>query len=201
LNAQHAIQVLSTWTHISTMPDSGVQSQNVIDCGTGWIYSDDFGCILFNTDYTKYNLNWAQAQVECELMDGFLVEIEGEKAQEFLKSEIKFLETIVGKHSYWTGATDFGSEGNWIWIASRRPVNYTSWENNRPNQTTHNEDDCVLLDCGASNTQCDWRDYTCTNGGLNDLTTSFICQKYGDANESTTMASTTTGAWSTTTIA
>jgi len=174
--------------------DSGVQSQHVIDCGSGWIYADyadNLGCILFNTDISKYNLTWEQAQEECELMDGFLVEIEGEKAQQWLKSEIKFLETIVGKHSYWTGATDFGSEGNWIWIASRRAVNYTSWDNNRPNKTTHNHDDCVLLDCGESNSQCDWRDYTCNNGVWNDFTTSFICQKYGDEIVSTTVAPST----------
>lgn len=49
----------------STMPDSGVQSQNVIDCGTGWIYSDDFGCILFNTDYTKviFQINTSDAYI------------------------------------------------------------------------------------------------------------------------------------------
>merc|ERR1719270_3255816 len=69
--------------------DSPQQLQDVIDCGTGWIFSDELGCILINTDNQKTNLTWAEAQVECESMDGFLVEIYGEKEQEYLKSEIK----------------------------------------------------------------------------------------------------------------
>jgi len=166
--------------------DSPQQLQDVIDCGTGWIFSDELGCILINTDNKKTNLTWAEAQVECESMDGFLVEIHGEKEQEFLKSQIKFLETLIGRHSYWIGATDFGKEGDWIWIASRQPVTYSSWDANRPNQEAPNQDDCVLLDCWKSNSQCDWRDYSCNKGTFHDYSTSFICQKYEETIESTT---------------
>ena len=33
--------------------DSPQQLQDVIDCGTGWIFSDELGCILINTDNKK----------------------------------------------------------------------------------------------------------------------------------------------------
>ena len=40
----------------------------------------------------KMNLTWVQAQSECEMVDGFLVEIYGKKEQKFLSTEIEFLE-------------------------------------------------------------------------------------------------------------
>jgi len=173
--------------------------QNKLDCGNGWIHADELGCILFNSDSSKMNLTWVQAQTECELIDGFLVEIYGEKEQKFLRTQIDFLETLVGRHSYWIGATDFGKDGDWMWITSRNPVNYSSWEDGRPNDIPHNSDDCVLLDCSKDDSKCNWRDFNCNEGTISQYSTSFICQKYNDTIKSTTETITTTEFKTTTT--
>jgi len=149
----------------------------VIDCGSGWIYADTFGCIYINPDMNKVNLSWIEAQEECEKIDGYLVEVLSEKEQEFLKTEINYLQTFLGSHNYWIGATDLGKEGEWFWMTSRIPVSYTSWSGKRPNFQNGNSDDCILLDCSNGNSDCLWRDDSCHEDKLGPYSTSFICQK------------------------
>jgi len=171
----------------------------VIDCGSGWIYADTFGCIYINPDLNKVNLSWIEAQEECEEIDGYLVEVLSEKEQEFLKTELNYLQTFLGSHNYWIGATDLGKEGEWFWMTSRKPVTYTSWAGNSPNTQNGNSDDCILLDCSNENLDCLWRDDSCHENKLDPYSTSFICQKNNQAVRSTTETTPTeypTGSWS-----
>jgi len=149
----------------------------VIDCGSGWIYADTFGCIYINPDLNKVNLSWIEAQEECEEIDGYLVEVLSEKEQEFLKTELNYLQTFLGNHNYWIGATDLGKEGEWFWMTSRKPVAYTSWSGKGPNTHNGNSDDCILLDCSNGKSDCLWRDDSCHENKLDPYSTSFICQK------------------------
>ena len=72
--------------------------------------------------------SWTDARSSCEKMGGYLVTVTSEEERLFLMNNI-FQDS---RQSFWAGATDFETEGQWKWITGE-PLNYTDWARGEPN--------------------------------------------------------------------
>jgi len=81
-----------------------------MECPEGWLYGGQLGCFHFNTDMNKMGLSWIDAQIECEIQDGYLAEAKTQEVHIFLKSATTVLEEFTGKMQWWIGLTDMGHE-------------------------------------------------------------------------------------------
>ena len=65
---------------------------------------------------------------------------------DLLVADLYFLEDIVGKLDWWTGANDIGSEGSWKWQSSLDSVGSYVLYGNEPNNGAAS--DCMYLNDG-----------------------------------------------------
>merc|ERR1712126_66404 len=109
----------------------GVAGNN--PCPIAWVMAThvDMGCLLFNS--TKA-YTWEEAYEYCYTQENAtLVEFSTEEQMEFLWMEMNVLGDHEGRHYSWTGGTDIGREGEWIWMKSLTPVADFLWYSNYPN--------------------------------------------------------------------
>ncbi|XP_055600601.1 lectin subunit alpha-like [Uranotaenia lowii] len=87
------------------------------------------------TDFTIFleEVTWFKAREICAKNNQRLVSIESLEKQ---NEVVAFLARNVrqARISLWIGATDFGQEGQFRWINSGRPMDYTRWAKGEPNQ-------------------------------------------------------------------
>lgn len=76
--------------------------------------------------------DWFDAEAEAVLDGGHLVTINDQ-------AENDWLAATFGGDEFWTGFTDWGSEGNWYWI-SGEPVTFTNWDSQQPDNGLGGED-------------------------------------------------------------
>ncbi|KAJ8304900.1 hypothetical protein KUTeg_018483 [Tegillarca granosa] len=72
-----------------------------------------------------------------------------------------------GNIGYYIGGSDMSTEGNFIWMHSRQPFNYTDWKQGMPD-SHGNHEDCVHL---YPLFHFQWNDIQCSTPGY------FICEK------------------------
>merc|ERR1712126_68675 len=96
------------------------------ECPEGWIFAGDI-CYYFNTEQSRMNLSWINAQAECENIGGYLAEPQIEGEQDFLKSMAKFIQETGQLSNWWIGLSDISNEGSWYWIHSEKPIVFSSW--------------------------------------------------------------------------
>jgi hypothetical protein len=65
--------------------------------------------------------------------------------------------------SWWIGANDIDSEGNWEWVPDKRSLDFPNWASNEPVTDTN-------INCARLYNDRKWRTQIC--GGV----TSFICE-------------------------
>jgi hypothetical protein len=110
-------------------------------CEEGWIDLSiaGMGCLQFgNTTIT----GWDNALNYCFDQSAHLLEITTENELQFLQGTMNILEDVVGKRLWWTSATDFGTQGVWIWESSYTEVGEFIWQGNNPGDTGYN---CMII--------------------------------------------------------
>ncbi|RUS86136.1 hypothetical protein EGW08_006084 [Elysia chlorotica] len=101
------------------------------------------------------------ADLRCEVMGGYLLEIENKAEYDFVFSFVKG----VGGDNFFTGANDITNEGVWTYWHSGQTVKYPNWHPGQPNNYNGNEDCMEMrISVNASN---DWH---CTAGAK------FVCE-------------------------
>lgn len=81
------------------------------------------------------------------------------------------------KHPFWTAGTDQAEEGTFFWLTTGRPVIYSNWHHDQPNNGggTGNREDCLeLTNFEDADKPFKWNDYQCRNPAY------FVCQTWRD---------------------
>merc|ERR1711973_270376 len=108
-------------------------------CPSGW----DMGCLYFNS--TKALASWDDSASMCQMAtpNATLVEILTELQMDFVQNNIELLEAHESPRYWWTGATDVGMNGRWMWAPSSTPVEDFIWAPGYPkNQLPSN---CMMI--------------------------------------------------------
>ncbi|KAK7494791.1 hypothetical protein BaRGS_00013918 [Batillaria attramentaria] len=109
------------------------------DCPRGWTFYGD-SCYIYNNDeYT-----WFDAEAECRVLQGRLVEIHSAAENNFLTSMV----SSHGGSAVWISLEDFAIEGEYVWSTTRKLPDYTNWRDGEPNNSGGHED-CVTLVAGG----------------------------------------------------
>merc|ERR1711892_326667 len=123
-------------------------------CLSGWVQATwvDLGCLLFNTTTL---VDWEEAATACQAVEnGRLVEIQTEEQMEFVQMQLDVIDNHEANSNWWTGGTDLGREGNWIWIGSLTPVPDFVFYTGQPNGgKTYN---CLYLAASVGYEGSDW---------------------------------------------
>lgn len=85
----------------------------------------------FNGHYYKlydYGFKWDDVEALCESMGGYIVTVTSAEEQDFIETLLSDGE----KQTYWLGATDEQSEGEWHWVTGE-PFSYENWALGEPN--------------------------------------------------------------------
>ena len=105
--------------------------------------------------------NIEDSDYQCELLGGYLAELNDRNEYYFVFNYVKDLEGI----KFMTGGNDREVEGKWKFYHSQTDVIYPNWYRGQPDSAGGNED-CLMIriNFGASN------DAPC------DVTAKFICE-------------------------
>ncbi|KXJ67998.1 hypothetical protein RP20_CCG006736 [Aedes albopictus] len=116
-------------------------------------------------------LNWIGAVQYCNRIGMRLAVINSEA------KNLAVLETIqtaneggIELSNAWIGASDISREGTFVWLATGRPVNYTNWSENNPDNDEGTEN-CVEI-ANQRYTQWKWR----WNDNKCDAIQNFVCE-------------------------
>ena len=103
----------------------------------GW-ESFDSHCYMFASN----TLSWDEAWAACKSENSYMVELN-------YASEIQYVAGHKSFHgeTFWVGANDKETEGNFIWQKSSKKVNADFWRHGEPNNAGN--EDCVQMYSGA----------------------------------------------------
>lgn len=90
---------------------------------------------IFNTF-----LSWPEARDKCVELGGQLATVKNADENEFILA----LASRASSDSFWLGATDEASEGNWVWVDGT-PVTFTNWAPEQPSNHDQAEHYLYLL--------------------------------------------------------
>merc|ERR1712126_436427 len=112
-----------------------VEGMSSGSCPSGWVDDASFvdmGCLFFNS--TKALASWDDSASMCQMAtpNASLVEILNETQMAFVQMNIELLEAHEAPRHWWTGATDVGINGRWIWAPSSTPVEDFIWHTGYP---------------------------------------------------------------------
>lgn len=120
--------------------------------------------------FANLEVDWHEAEFECiTIHGGYLVEIESSSENNFIVQEAKrhhALDHSDHNYGYWIGGPDIEVEGEYIWMKSKHPFNFTDWAARQPDNQRH--EDCVHLN---GNYGFRWNDAPCS------LKAYYICEK------------------------
>jgi cysteine-rich repeat protein len=114
-------------------------------------------------------LTWDEARAVCQSMNGDLVSINSELEQYYIE---QMMDPAL---SYWIGATDRISEGDWRWVDGTKfwqgdfngtPYGYSNWNSDEPNNYDGDEDYAGIY----GNTYYRWNDFSGT------VVNNYICE-------------------------
>ena len=133
-------------------------------CPSDWVQATfvDMGCLYF--EQTEM-LSREEAAAYCQTeQDANLVEIYTEEQFDYVQMNLELQELEGWAPGWWTGGTDMGREGDWIWIKSLNALP-DLWVG--PGGTTGTTRNCMLLTINNHG----FFDYPCYNNYK------FICQR------------------------
>jgi len=115
------------------------------------------------------DLNWFEAEAQCEGMDSHLVDFESKEEHEAVLEEVLKMEGIAGNNvGLWIGMSDSAEEGTWVWT-SGKPVTYTAWSSGEPNNDGGREaENCAWMYAyqpSGGRLPGQWNDGRCHSGG------------------------------------
>ena len=112
-------------------------------------------------------LTWNEAKRWCENIGGHLPEVVSKDDQEYLKSLVKSVNSLSSSsYGVWLGGSDVDNEGAWIWMYSKRPLVFTAWKKDEPNNDG-GRGHCLHL---YKSVDYLWNDLSC------DRKLAFICE-------------------------
>merc|ERR1719341_2090136 len=103
------------------------QSQETSNCPEKWLDASfvDMGCLFFNATEA---ITWEEANSICQRSNSTLIDISTEVQMGFLQMELDVIANAEGAvHRWWTGGTDLGIEGRWIWATTLTAVEDFVW--------------------------------------------------------------------------
>ena len=110
--------------------------------------------------------SWANAIKACQSLGLQLANIDADKRAVDLHGQLKTLFPSIG--SYWLGASDAASEGNWTWLDKRTwSTSYLNWATGEPSNINGTEDCLVVRAVGSSNA---WYAKDCNSTAV------FVCE-------------------------
>ena len=128
------------------------------------------GCLLINRTET---LTWEEAHKSCQAeKNASLVEILTTDQMDYLQMELTSIEEFIGPAYYWTGGTDHGREGRWIWMYSLESVEDFVWYNGPSDKQPNGGSDANCLYLHPDKYNYDGCDWDCTGKYYP------ICQKF-----------------------
>ncbi|MEM6965618.1 MAG: lectin-like protein, partial [Bacteroidota bacterium] len=137
---------LATWTEPEATTTCTAGNGGPISCGaiptqlSGFSYlgaSNGSKYFLSNSTYS-----WPTAKAEAAANGGYLVSINNQAENNFIKNNIN--------QKVWIGLTDENTEGTFEWL-SGEPVTYTNWNSNEPNNFGSGEDATEMFTNGRWN--------------------------------------------------
>ena len=111
----------------------------------------------------KATFNIQKTNTQCEIMGGYLVEIDDQKEFDFV---FDFCKSLEGDN-FFTGGNDIDEEGVWIYWHSKKPVEFSKWYQDQPNNFMGREH-CMEIRTSFKATN----DWDCHETGK------FICEVY-----------------------
>ncbi|XP_059158164.1 protein disulfide isomerase CRELD1-like [Physella acuta] len=110
------------------------------------------------------NVDIVKSQAVCELMGGYLLEIDDQTEYTFIKN---FIQGFSGFDIVYTGAKDEDQDRVWVFKYSGKTVTYIDWQSGQPT----NDAACMTLLFRFGEWKMD--DYNCNDNSAN---TRFICE-------------------------
>ena len=156
--------------HLASLQDDANQVMTVtanlnLDFATvlsKFVVSQPFRGKRYFVTKNEGRFNIADADFQCELLGGYLAELNDKSEYNFVWNYCKGL----GGVHFFTGGNDIEREGRWTFYHSKNPVTYRNWAGHQPDNNRNNEDCMELrINYGASN------DAPC-----NYPTVKFICE-------------------------
>ncbi|XP_074025540.1 C-type lectin mosGCTL-1-like [Leptinotarsa decemlineata] len=104
-----------------------------------------------------YEGNYFRAMQFCNYHGMQLVSIESKEENDFLW---KYLQTFLGRRGYWFWASGTVlADDHWVWMSTGRPILFTNWIKNQPDNFGNNE---KCLEARYSYESLMWNDAVCT---------------------------------------
>ncbi|XP_025098997.1 brevican core protein-like isoform X2 [Pomacea canaliculata] len=105
-------------------------------CAAGWELFEDSCYALLNDTFS------CMMAVEfCNKEGAELVEITSESENNFVAD---FMKKRRGQY-IWMGINDIIQEGQWIYLTSHKPLSYSNWAHNEPDNKLYGSEGCALL--------------------------------------------------------
>ncbi|KAK2182377.1 hypothetical protein NP493_355g01020 [Ridgeia piscesae] len=120
--------------------------------------------------FANTTANWVDAEKICQRTHplSHLVAMETQDEEEFIIKYRNYNSAYWSSAYLWTGANDMAQEGRWTWVGTGKPLGYTNWRPNEPNNHNLNQH-CIYF--GASAHSHGWDDWHCYAARLN-----FVCE-------------------------
>nr|XP_034322070.1 uncharacterized protein LOC117688290 [Crassostrea gigas] len=112
------------------------------------------------------NLPWADAEKQCEGINGYRAEIGSPDENNWI---LNFIQNSHPYVSVWIGGNDLQNEGTFIWSRSGQAINWNNWSGSNPDDTDSNEN-CIEF-YTYSTYGGKWNDRSCDTG------IRFVCEK------------------------
>ncbi|XP_041356441.1 perlucin-like [Gigantopelta aegis] len=155
----------STYCNVGTEVEAAHGYVSVSDtCQPGFVKYEN-SCYWFSPKSAVRS--WDEGKAYCLNMTSYLVIITSAQEDKFIR---EYLLQNAANSGYWIGANDQQVEGNFQWMStgSHKPVNYTNWYPDQPNNGK-GEHNCVEL---RQQHGFRWNDWFCSDRR------GFICEQF-----------------------
>ncbi|KAF4522784.1 hypothetical protein B566_EDAN014827 [Ephemera danica] len=106
--------------------------------------------------FQRSAMNWYDAQRYCRQYGLELVSLESSEEQNLLSKYMEFLDM----KRFWTSGSDNAKENSFTWTSNGKPIQFTAWNDNEPNNWGNNENCVEAVERGGWVFK--WNDGVCT---------------------------------------
>lgn len=118
--------------------------------------------------------NFVDAKIDCERMEGQLVQIDSVEENTFVFNLINAALAPDSSASAYIGLNDLAVESDFRWATSNDPLGYRNWGLNQPNNSSDNTVDCVVMNVNrAFAVNATWNDV----GQCSSIARTYVCER------------------------
>ena len=136
---------VANYSLVETTIEKTIGAEN-LEINPAWILSNNLG---INFTYGDYRLiviteskTWQAAENYAQSLGGHLIMIKSADMQNYVYNTILANSTVARMSTFWIGATDRASEGDWRWAdGTKLSETYSNWNSGEPNNA-NDEDYC-----------------------------------------------------------